>query len=254
MIRRLVRRVVRLFLWLLAALLVCVVAYRFIPPPLTPLMVIRVVEGALAGRHVGIARDWVGLEQVSPALVRAVIAAEDARFFTHRGVDLRAARRARQFNLQTRGRRLRGASTITMQCARNVFLWPERSWPRKALEVAIAVLLEAAWGKRRILEVYLNVVEWGDGLYGAAAAADQYFGVPADALDARQAALLTAALPSPRRSNPALPSSYLLRRAATIEGRAQRVDLTPLQTTWDLGRDAGATASSVSATRRSWGR
>jgi monofunctional biosynthetic peptidoglycan transglycosylase len=112
-----------------------------------------------------------------------------------------------------------------MQCARNLFLWQGRSWVRKALETYLAYLLELLWGKARILEVYLNVVEWGDGVYGAEAAARRYFGVPASRLDARQAALLAAALPDPRRSNPAAPSRYLAARAALIEVRAAAVRL-----------------------------
>ena len=202
-----------------------IVAYRFVAPPFTPLMVVRVVEGLGAHRWVGVTKRWVDVEHVSPMLLRAVLAAEDGRFFRHHGVDLDALRRAATYNARHRGRRLRGAGTITMQCARNVFLWQGRSYVRKALEITLSPVLELAWGKRRILEVYLNVIEWGDGLYGVEAAAERYFGVSAAQLDAGQSALLAAALPDPRRSNPAAPSRYLAARAVIISLRAERVQL-----------------------------
>jgi len=221
-------RVVRSVLqWCARIALIAVVAsfafvtlYHWVDPPLTPLMVIRIVEGALHGEIVGLDQRWVELREVNPTLVRAVIAAEDARFFLHWGVDLKELERARAYNERQNGRRLRGASTITMQCARSVFLWPGRTWIRKGIEVWLAVLMEQLWGKRRILEVYLNVVEWGPGIYGAEAAALRYFGVPASALDPSRAALLAAALPSPRRFNSAAPSAALRRRAGIIAGRA----------------------------------
>jgi monofunctional glycosyltransferase len=232
-IRRLLAWVVRLAAAFVVASLAAVAVYRFVDPPLTPLMVVRVVAGGVAGRPVGITKRWVELEDMSPALLRAVLAAEDARFLVHRGVDFDAVRRAFAWNARHHGRRLRGAGTITMQCARNVFLWQGRSWFRKALEAYLAGLLEVAWGKRRILEVYLNVIEWGDGLYGVEAAAERYFGVRASHVDTRQAALLAAALPNPRRSDPAAPSRWLSARAAVIEARAARISLRPLA----VGRD-----------------
>lgn len=220
MSRRLVAwgaRVAAAFVLVTAA---AVIVYRFVDPPLTPLMVVR---------HAGIAKRWIPLDAMSPALLRAVIAAEDARFLNHRGIDLVAVRRAFAYNARHHGRHVHGAGTITMQCARNVFLWQGRSWVRKGLETYFAVLLELVWGKRRILEVYLNVIEWGDGIYGVEAAARRHFGVGAAQLDARQAALLAAALPDPLRANPAAPSRYLRARAATIAARATRVDLRPLR-------------------------
>ena len=192
--------------------------FRFVDPPLTSLMLIRAVET----RSPSWARRWVPLRAVSPALLRAVVAAEDERFFVHHGVDWGALERAREYNERWRGRRLRGAGTITMQCARTVFLWPGRSYVRKALEVYLAHLLELAWGKQRILEVYVNSVEWGDRVYGVEAAAERYFGVPAARLDAWESALLAAALPNPRRWSPAAPTPYLRARAALIAARAAR--------------------------------
>lgn len=208
-----------------AASLAMVALYHWVDPPLTPLMVIRSVQALIAGERVGIDRRWVDLEAVSPVVVRSVIAAEDARFFQHWGVDLKELQRAREYNARQRGGRIRGASTITMQCARSTFLWPSRTWLRKAIEVWFAVLMEQLWGKRRILEVYLNVVEWGPGVYGVEAAAQRSFGVTASRLDARRAALLAAALPAPHRFDPAAPTPYLERRAATIAARARTVPL-----------------------------
>jgi monofunctional biosynthetic peptidoglycan transglycosylase len=199
-----------------------VVVYRVVDPPLTPVM----LRNAAA---YGVTKEWVDLDRVSPALLRAVIAAEDGRFFEHAGVDWDALARASDYNERHGGAPRRGGSTITMQCARNVFLWQGKSYVRKALEIALARVLEAVWGKRRILEVYVNVVEWGPGVYGVEAAARRSFGVPAAALDEREAALLAAVLPSPRRWSAAAPTRYVAARAASIERRAATVRLGPLR-------------------------
>jgi monofunctional biosynthetic peptidoglycan transglycosylase len=223
------RRVAGWAAWIVGAMVLGAVAlallFRVVRPPVTSLMVIRTAEALAHGRPMLPQRSWVPLDAVSPALLRAVIAAEDARFFRHRGVDAAALRRARAYNRRHDGRRLHGGSTITMQCARSVFLWPGRTYVRKALEVGLAALLEVVWGKRRILEVYVNVVEWGDGVFGVEAASRRYFGVPAARLTAGQAALLVAVLPNPRRWSPAAPTAYIRRRAAAIEARAARVRL-----------------------------
>jgi monofunctional biosynthetic peptidoglycan transglycosylase len=224
-LRRLARWTVRLVVGFLVVSVVGVGVYRWVDPPLTPLMVLRAVEAHAARRPARMARYWVDVDRVSPSLLRAVLVAEDARFLEHHGVDLDAVRRAIAYNAQHGGRALRGAGTITMQCARNVFLWPGRSYLRKGLEVYFAHLLELVWGKRRILEVYLNVAEWGDGVYGVEAAARTYFGVPASRLGAREAALLAAVLPDPRRWNPAAPTRYVAGRAEIIATRAARVRL-----------------------------
>ncbi len=226
--RTLLRWVRRLLFAFLGVSIAIVAAYRFVDPPLTPLMVIRAVQALTRGEPAGVTAYWKGLDAISPALLRAVIASEDARFLAHHGVDVRAIGDARAYNARHHGKRRRGASTITMQCARNVFLWQGRTYVRKALEVYFASLMEILWGKRRILEVYLNVIEWGPGIYGAEAAARRYFAVSAAELDLRRAALLTAALPNPRRWNPASPTPYLAGRAATIARRAAAVELGPL--------------------------
>ncbi len=203
-----------------------VLAVRWTNPPVTPLMITELFRGVLHGRWVGIDHRSVPLDRISPALLRAVIAAEDAHFFTHWGVDVPALRKAQAWNRRHADEgRVRGASTITMQCARNVYLWQARTYVRKALEIWFAGLMEVLWSKRRILEVYLNVIEWGPGIYGAQAAAQRYFRVPADRLDARQAALLAAALPDPRARNPGAPTRALDARAARIARRAAMVRL-----------------------------
>lgn len=214
-VRQLARR---LSTWLLKAVAVAVavsvlwvLAYRVVPPPGSLLMLLRLAEG-----H-GIEKDWTPLENLSPNLVRAVIASEDARFCAHSGFDWTELRAALASNRE--GGRLRGASTISMQTAKNAFLWPDRTLIRKAVEAWFTFLIEVLWPKSRIMEVYLNLAEWGGGIYGAEAAARHWFDRPAERLSARQAALLAAALPSPLASSPARPSSYLSRRAATIESR-----------------------------------
>lgn len=185
--------------------------YRVVPPPVTPLMLARMVEG-----H-GVDRDWVRLEDISPSLVHAVIAAEDNRFCTHRGVDWTEMRAA--VGDYWSDDRVRGASTLTMQTVKNLVLWPGRNVVRKGLEVYLAHYLDAIWPKRRIVEVYLNVAEWGPGVYGAEAAALRYFSHPAQRLSAAEASLLAATLPDPLRWHPDRPTAYVSNRAASIRRR-----------------------------------
>ncbi len=189
---------------------IMVAALRFIPPPVTPLMLIRAAEGR------GIDYRWRSLDDISAALPQAAIAAEDARFCAHRGFDMEAMRRAMEAN--KRGRSLRGGSTISQQVAKNVFLWPDRSYVRKGLEAYFTVLIEGLWGKRRIMEVYLNVAEWGPGVYGAEAAAHRYFRVDAADLTRQQASRLTAILPSPLKWKAAAPGPYVRKRSRRIGG------------------------------------
>jgi monofunctional biosynthetic peptidoglycan transglycosylase len=226
-LRRLRRFVFRLLAVFVMGSVAAVAVYRFVDPPATPLMLIRIVERWRAGQGGGWEYVPVPLAAVSGHLQRSVIAAEDARFLLHHGIDFAAARKAAEHNVRTRGRRLRGASTITMQCAKNVFLWPGRTWVRKAFEAWLALLMEVLWGKRRILEVYLNVAEWGAGIYGAEAAARRWFGRSARDLGRHEAALLAAVLPNPRRRNPAQPSAGVRARAAVIARRADdvRIDI-----------------------------
>ncbi len=192
---------------------------RVVPPPYTPIMMLRVYEGLSDGKPVGIEQHWVPYEQISPHFIRAVVAAEDARFMRHDGIDWKAMEDAMRYNRRHQGRKVRGASTVTMQTAKNVFLWHGRNYVRKGLEAWFTYLIEHLWGKRRILEVYANVVEMGDGIYGVEAAARHYFGKSAADLTSREAALIAAVLPNPRRWSPASPTAYISRRADWIQGR-----------------------------------
>lgn len=212
------RRVVAAAVVVLVAVpLALTLLYRIVPPPLTPLMVIRLVQG-----H-GFDKDWVPLAEVSPHLRRAVIAAEDGKFCAHHGFDWDAIDNA--IDRYESGGKVLGASTISMQTAKNLFLWPGRTFVRKGLEAYLTLYLEALWPKRRILETYLNVAEFGPGLYGAEAAARRHFGKAAAELSAREAALLAAVLPDPLDRSPSRPSTYVARRAALIDARADSVRL-----------------------------
>ncbi|MGH6800058.1 MAG: monofunctional biosynthetic peptidoglycan transglycosylase [Methylocella sp.] len=190
-----------------------ILVYRFLPPAST-LMLARWFEGETVERR------YVPLEHISDFLRAAVIVSEDARFCEHNGVDWGALREV----LDRPGANgpKRGASTIPMQTAKNLFLWPSRSYVRKAIEIPLALLIDLAWPKRRILEVYLNLAEWGGGIFGAEAAARHYFHKSADRLDAREAALVATALPDPRHRNPARPSRRHLWLAARVMAKAQR--------------------------------
>ena len=209
------RRPVLTVLLALALLLVASVAiHRFVPPPATFLMVTRSIEGE------GLTYRWRSLDDISPRLVEAVIASEDSTFCAHRGFDMKAIEKALKANARAEKRgagRLRGGSTISQQTAKNVFLWPGRDWIRKGLEAGYTVLIETLWGKRRIVEVYLNVAEWAPGVYGAEAAAQHWFGKSAGELSAREAARLAAILPSPRRYNASSPGPYVRRRASRVQ-------------------------------------
>lgn len=203
-----------LFLLLLLLVTGGVLLFRFVPPPVTFLMASR----AFAGE--GLDYRWRSLDDISPRLVEAAIASEDSTFCAHRGFDMKAIERALKANarVEKRGRgRIRGGSTISQQTAKNVFLWPGRDWIRKGLEAGYTVLIETTWGKRRIMEIYLNVAEWGPGIYGAEAASQHWFGKSAADLTAREAARLAAILPSPRRYNASSPGPYVRRRASRVQ-------------------------------------
>jgi monofunctional biosynthetic peptidoglycan transglycosylase len=201
-----------------------VLLYRFVPPPLTPLMVLRLWDQYRAGDPLTLKKDWEPLERISPWMAAAVVTSEDQRFYEHSGFDFAAIEKARRHNERVdrvrerggRGGRMRGASTISQQTAKNVFLWPARSWTRKGLEVWFTFLIETLWSKERILEVYLNVAETGDGLYGAPIAARHYFGRDAARLTRSQAALIAATLPRPRAWSPSHPPRHVFRRQAWI--------------------------------------
>lgn len=207
---------------LLLASVLAVFALRFVAPLTSAFMIARWIE-ADAGTERGFSLDyrWRSLEEISAQLPIAVVAAEDQKFPQHRGFDLDAIRSA--LDAADEGGRLRGASTISQQVAKNLFLWSGRSFVRKGLEAYFTVLIEALWPKRRIVEVYVNIAEFGDGIYGAEAAARHYFGTPAATLDARQSALLAAVLPSPRRYRADAPSPFVRQRAAWIERQVRQL-------------------------------
>ena len=160
----------RIVIWFFILSVFSVILFRFVPVPLTPLMLIRCVEQKFDGRPMQMQKDWVPLEQISPAMPLAAIAAEDQNFEDHFGFDLKAIQKAEKYNEKHKGKRLKGASTISQQTSKNVFLWPSRSYIRKGFEVYFTFLIEVFWSKKRIMEVYLNVIEMGDGIYGIEAA------------------------------------------------------------------------------------
>ncbi len=212
----------RAVLWTLSTALalsiILVLIFRFVPVPFTPLMGIRASEMHAKNRPIKLKKEWVSLGDISPNLQLAVIASEDQRFFEHFGFDFEAIGKAADYNKLSKQKI--GASTISQQVAKNVFLWPSRTWLRKGLEAYFTLLIEVVWSKERILEVYLNVIETGDGIFGAEAAAKAYFGNTASKLTPYQAALIAAALPSPRRWNPAQPNLFLRAKGSWIMHRA----------------------------------
>lgn len=213
------RRLARGFAWTAGGFVLLsilwVLIYALLPVPGTPLMVIRAVQGD--GWH----REWRALERLGPHLPRAVIAAEDSRFCGHMGIDVDAIEQAMERN--EKSRRLRGGSTISQQVAKNAFLWPDRSWLRKGVELWFTLLVETFWSKHRILEVYLNIVEWAPGVYGAESAARTWFGKSAADLSAREAALLAAILPNPRQWKANPPGRYVAGRAGVLSQRMEIV-------------------------------
>ena len=218
------RHLIKIFGAILAIALIIpilwVLLYGIVEAPTTILMAQR------AGQGESIAHRTMPLSRISPHLVRAVIAAEDARFCEHRGFDVQAIEKAVKYNKRAQKRgstKRRGASTISQQTAKNLFLWPQRSWVRKGLEVYFTFLIETIWPKRRIMEAYLNAAEWGDGAFGAEAAARTRFGKSAADLSAAEASRLAAVLPSPNKWNPVSPGPYVRGRARAIQARASVV-------------------------------
>ena len=210
-IRNLFLKIVLLFF---VSSLGSVLLYRFAPVPFTPLMVIRSVQSIFSDKFVGIHKDWVPLEDISPSMQKAVLKAEDYRFFEHNGFDFEAIEKAMKYNKTHKN--IKGASTISQQTAKNVFLWPSRDWVRKGLEAYFTVLIEFVWPKERIMEVYLNVIEMGPGVYGVEAAAQKYFRRSAKNISPSQASLIAAVLPNPRRFRIERPSNYIVRRQQKI--------------------------------------
>ena len=214
------KKLCRIPYWVLAfffgSTILAVVGLRFLPVWVTPLMVIRCYQQLTEGRDLKLSHDWVSLDEISPSLPVAVIASEDARFLEHHGFDYEAIEKAAKRNREHPEKQKLGASTISQQTAKNVFLWPGRSWVRKGFEVYFTTLIELLWSKQRIMEVYLNSIEMGDGIYGAQAVAEEHFGKDAKDLSRSECALIAATLPNPRKFSSKSPSSYMLKRQSRI--------------------------------------
>ena len=208
----------------LGSTILAVVALRFLPVYFTPLMFIRCYEQMTEGKSLKMKHHWVPLNKISPSLPMAVMASEDAKFLKHHGFDYQAIEHAAERNRKHPEKRKLGASTISQQTAKNVFLWPGRSWVRKGFEVYFTALIELMWPKERIMEVYLNSIEMGDGIYGADAVAEEHFGTDALSLTKAQCALIAATLPNPRKFSSKNPSGYMLKRQARIMREMKYVD------------------------------
>ena len=218
--KALLHKIKRFLLWIVVAFfastILSVVVLRWVPVWFTPLMFIRLGEQISEGRELTLHHHWVPYEEISPSLSLAVMGSEDARFLEHHGFDYKAIEHAAIRNIKHPEKRKLGASTISQQTAKNVFLWPGRSWVRKGFEVYFTVLIELMWSKQRIMEVYLNSIEMGEGIYGADAVAEWHFQTTASKLTKAQCALIAATLPNPRKFNSARPSSYVLKRQKRI--------------------------------------
>jgi monofunctional glycosyltransferase len=202
--------------------IISVVVLRFLPVYLTPLMVIRSVEQVCDGKPLKMKKTWTPIDKISHNMVQSVVASEDNLFMEHFGFDEKAIENALRHN--AKGKKIRGGSTISQQTAKNVFLFPDRTYVRKALEAYFTLLIETFWSKERIMEVYLNVIETGDGIYGVEAAAESYFHCHASELTRSKAVLIAVSLPNPRKFDPAHPSPYLLKRQAKIMRLMKRIE------------------------------
>ncbi len=211
---KIVRILRNIVLGLFLSSILLVILYRFVPVYITPLMIIRVAEQVADGKPIRLERGWVPIDEISPKMVRAVIASEDNLFLDHYGFDIEGMKKA--FENNKKGKKLKGGSTISQQTAKNVFLTPSRTYVRKALEAYFTVLIEIFWSKERIMEVYLNVIEMGNGIYGIEKASEIYFNKPPQKLTSFQAALVAASLPNPRKYSITHPGPYMRKRQAHI--------------------------------------
>ncbi len=214
--KRIRRILFKLILTFFVVSIFSVIIFRFIPIPFTPLMIIRSVEQKLNNKKFKLSKDWTSLDKINPVMPLAVMAAEDQNFEEHFGFDLEAIKKAEEYNKRHQGKKLKGASTITQQTAKNVFLWPSRSWIRKGFEVYFTFLIEIFWSKKRIMEVYLNIVETGDGIYGVEAASLIYFSKNSSKLSIKEASRIAAILPNPRNWSPIRPTARIERKARRI--------------------------------------
>ncbi|HKC69561.1 MAG TPA: monofunctional biosynthetic peptidoglycan transglycosylase [Bacteroidia bacterium] len=210
MIRRILKIILKVIVGFLILSVATTIIYRFVPVPVTPLMLIRCVEQKTDGKEMKLSKDWKPLEEISPHLQLAVVCSEDQNFLLHYGFDFKALKKAMLNN--EKSKKIRGGSTISQQTAKNVFLWNGRNYVRKGFEAYFTLLIETAWSKERIMEVYLNVIEFGDGIYGAEAAAQHYFKKPAAKLNREEAAILACLLPNPRVYGKRIGGSYMQSR------------------------------------------
>lgn len=208
------RLVKKLLVFFFVSTFVVAVIYKYVPVYITPLMVINCAKQLFGDEEVRLSKEWVQIEEISPDMVRAAIASEDAKFLSHNGFDYEAIRDAAIHNMK--GGRTLGASTISQQTAKNVFLWPSRSWVRKGLEVYFTFLIELVWGKERIMEVYLNVAETGHGIYGVEMASQIYFKKPAKKMSKWEAARLISIFPNPIKFSAVNPSKRTLRKQTAV--------------------------------------
>ena len=212
--KKIARIIGKIALWFVGISILSVIIMRWVPIPSTPLMAIRALENKFDGKDMVCSHDWVRIEEISPNLQKAVIASEDANFLTHHGFDFSAIQKAMKSN--EKGKKIKGGSTISQQTAKNVFLWQGRSYIRKGFEAYFTVLIELFWGKKRIMEVYLNSIEMGNGVYGAEAASKYWYRKSASGLSKQEAAGIAAILPNPRKFKATHSSSYITRRKGRI--------------------------------------
>lgn len=213
--------VFKTLLWFFGISVFLVILFKFVPVPFTPLMIIRSIEQKLAGKEMTCSHDWISIDEMSKNFPKAVLASEDGNFIKHNGFDFKAMQKA--FKNNNRGRKLKGGSTISQQTAKNVFLWQGRSYVRKGFEAYFTFLIELVWGKKRIMEVYLNSIEMGDGVYGVQAAAQHWYGKNAADVTQIQAAGIAAILPNPRKYKASNSSNYINLRKAKIVRVMRRV-------------------------------
>ena len=229
LIKKLLKLVVSLLIFFIGTSLLAVIIYRYVEVPFTPLMGIRMIEQAHDGKIPHADHSWVPLDSMSVYLPVAVISSEDQNFLEHNGFETEVIKDILKKQYEEGGLegikngKMRGGSTISQQTAKNVFLWPESSWLRKGFEAYFTVLIEAFWSKHRIMEVYLNVIEMGDGIYGAQAVAEKHFNTSADKLTRDQCALIAASLPNPLRMNSGKPSNYMYKRQRWIKRQMRHI-------------------------------
>ncbi|KIX20746.1 peptidoglycan transglycosylase [Flavobacterium sp. 316] len=221
--QKIFRFVWKLILWFNIVSVFFVLLYKFVPVPFTPLMIIRAFEQKANGKEMTCSHDWVSIENISPNLQKAVIASEDGLFLEHNGFDFKSMQKAYEGN--QKGKKIKGGSTISQQTAKNVFLWQGRSYLRKGLEAYYTLLIELLWSKERIMEVYLNSIEMGDGVYGAQAASKYWYHKEAKNLSRIEAAGIAVILPNPRKFKASNSSAYINRRKAKISKYIGYVDL-----------------------------